>query len=101
MIITDDNNNNDVDVIDEIECEGMLKISGYRWVPITCRIEVYKETEKAVYGEITVHEDDDTSPVFGPVVKWVPKSMSDNPWFICTVLFETERRVSNKRFDAY
>jgi len=91
----------DVDVIDEIESDGMLKISDSTWVPITCRIQVDRETEKAVHGVVTVYEVDEEDPVFGPKIFWTPKSMSENPWFICTVIFETDRMVSNRRFEDY
>ena len=87
------------DIIDEIECVGML-YTLYRWIPITCTILVDRETEKAVHGMVRVVDVDDTT-IYEPQIYWVPKSMSQNPWFICTKLYDEERKVANKRFENY
>ena len=92
------NNPNEPDVIDEIECVGMLKTL-YKWIPITCTILVDRETEKAVHGTVTVTDAEDDTTIYEPQIFWVPKSMSANPWFICTQLYEEKRKVANKRFE--
>jgi len=84
--------------LDEIKCEGMLQTL-YSWVPITCIIDVDRQTEKAVHGRVTVLEEGEDDPVYTPEIFWVPKSMCQNPWFICTKLYDEENKVSNKRFD--
>jgi len=88
------------DVIDEVECVGMLQTL-YRWIPITCTILVDRETEKAVHGMVRVVDADDDTTIYEPQIYWVPKSMSKNPWFICTKLYDEERKVANKRFENY
>ena len=87
------------DVIDEIESEGMLEVYSNKWVPITTRVEVKKETEKAYFGDI--HVDDETGEVYNESDTWVPKSMAENVWWICVVKFGHERKVANKRFEAW
>ena len=32
---------------------------------------------------------------------WIPKSMADNVWWICTKMFEHPDKVANKRFESY
>jgi len=85
---------------DEITCDGMLQTS-YKWIPITCIIDVDRETEKAIHGTVTVLEEDEDNPIYTPEIFWIPKSMSTNPWFICTKLYDEERKVANKRFEMY
>ena len=86
----------------EIECEGMMETAG-QWVPIDCVVEVVKETEKAYYGMVTVYECDDygRSDVIYEKETWLPKSMSENPWWIITKMFDFSGKVSNRRFDSY
>ena len=85
---------------DEIICEGSLQTL-HKWIPITCTIIPDKETEKAIHGTITVTEDGEGTPLYEPIINWIPKSMSENPWFICTKIFDEERKVANKRFESY
>lgn len=89
------------DILDEIEAEGTIYIA-HVWIPIETSVEVYKETEKAYFGNVTVYECDDDGRVdelFKKEKTWIPKSMSDNPWWICTVMFEHPDKVANKRFE--
>jgi len=89
------------EILEVITSEGMMH-RGYRWVPITCTIEVHKETEKAVNGTVTVLSDDnneDDKIMYGPEIFWIPKSMCENVWFICTILYDEENKVSNKRWN--
>lgn len=93
--------NESVDVIDEIEAEGTI-YTAHQWITIETSVQVYKETEKAYFGDVTVYECDDDGRVDTLFVKektWIPKSMSDNPWWICTVMFEHPDKVANKRFE--
>jgi len=92
----------ELDVIDEIESEGMIYIS-HRWIPIETEVLAYKETEKAYFGNVTVYECDEDGRIdelFKKENTWIPKSMSGNPWWICTILFEHPDKVSNKRFEV-
>jgi hypothetical protein len=86
----------------EVESEGMME-SGGQWIPIDCQVSVEKETEKAYYGEVTVFECDDfgRNDVIYEKNTWLPKSMSQNPWWIVTKLFDFSGKVSNRRFDEY
>jgi len=89
------------DVISETESEGTIYIA-HRWIPIETEVIAYKETEKAYWGDVTVYECDDTGRVdelFKKENTWIPKSMSDNPWWICTVMFEHPDKVANRRFE--
>ena len=95
--------NESVDVIDEIESEGTIYIS-HQWIPIETSVQVYKisKSGKAYFGNVTVHECDDDGRVdvlFEKENTWIPISMSDNPWWICTILFEHPDKVANKRFE--
>ncbi len=88
------------DIIDEIEAEGTIYIA-HQWIPIETSVEVYKETEKAYFGNVTVHECDSDGRVdilFNKEKTWIPKSMSGNVWWICTKMFEHPDKVANKRF---
>lgn len=89
------------DFIDEISAEGTIYIA-HQWIPIETSVQVRRETEKAYFGNVTVYECDSVGRVdtlFEKTDTWVPKSMSDNPWWICTVKFEHQGKVSNKRFE--
>jgi len=93
--------NESVDILDEIESEGTIYIV-HQWIPIETSVEVYKETEKAYFGNVTVYECDDDGRIdtlFAKEKTWIPKSMSDNPWWICTKMFDHPDKVSNKRFE--
>lgn len=89
------------DVIDEINSEGTIYIS-HQWIPIETEVIVYRETDKAYFGDVTVYECDSTGRIdelFSKKRTYIPKSMSDNPWWICTVMFEHPDKVANKRFE--
>lgn len=91
-----------MDEIEEtISCEGMIFIA-HRWIPIDIEVEATKETEKAYFGDVTVYEEVDGSHMvlFEKSETWVPKSMAENPWWICTILFEHAGKVSNRRFES-
>lgn len=102
MKIPNENSNENLDVIDEIETEGTIYIA-HKWIPIETEVLAYRETEKAYFGDVTVYECDDTGRVdvlFSKKDTWIPKSMSGNPWWICTVMFEHPDKVANKRFEV-
>lgn len=102
-IQSDDYGSDYNDIIEEIESEGMI-LSTYGWTPIDTIVKVYKETDKAYFGDVTVHEVDYTgrvSVMFSKEKTWIPKSMCNNVWWICTILFEHKDKVSNRRFDGY
>ena len=84
-----------------IESEGMIHIA-HRWVPIEIEVEPKRETEKAYFGAVTVYEivEGSQEMLFEDKETWIPKSMSDNPWWICTVKFEHPGKVANKRFEV-
>ena len=83
----------------EIESEGMMQVYNGKWVQITTRIEVKKETEKAYFGALKVFEDD-YNELYSDSETWIPKSMAENVWWICTVKFEHAGKVSNRRFEV-
>lgn len=95
---------NESDVLEEITSEGTIYIS-HQWIPIETEVIVYRETEKAYFGNVTVYEcDNDDERIDILFVKentWIPKSMSGNVWWICTVMFEHSGKVANKRFVNY
>lgn len=89
------------DVLEEITSEGTIYIS-HQWIPIETEVKVYKETDKAYFGNVTVYECDSTGRIdelFSKEKTWIPKSMSGNPWWICTILFDHPDKVANKRFE--
>jgi len=91
----------DDDIIDEITSVGTIYIA-HQWIPIETSVSVYKETDKAYFGDATVYECDDDDRVeelFNKEKTWIPKSMSSNVWWICTILFEHPDKVANKRWD--
>ena len=91
------------DVLEEITTDGTIYIS-HQWIPIETEVIVYRETEKAYFGNVIVYECDGIGRVdtlFEKENTWIPKSMSDNVWWICTVMFEHPDKVANKRFDNY
>ena len=94
--------NEESETLYEVESEGMMQRSG-QWVPIDCIVKVERETEKAYYGNVTVFECDDWGrfDIIFERETWIPKSMSDNPWWITTKLFDYSGKVSNRRFDDY
>lgn len=88
----------------EIISEGMMEVFSGKWVPIEVSVIPDRETEKAYHGTIAVYEVDSSGRCddLCPETKgWVPKSMSDNPWWICTNTFSHQGKVSNRRFDGY
>ncbi len=101
VAVSNDDTRNDAAVVDFsgiIISQGML-YTRYIWVPITCIIDVDRQTEKAVHGLVTVLEVGQEDPIYPPEIYWVPKSMCTKPWFICTVLNKEENKVANRRFD--
>lgn len=89
------------DVIDEIESEGTIYIV-HQWIPIETSVKVYMETDKAYFGDVVVYECDSIGRVeelFKKEKTWIPKSMSDNCWWICTKMFDHPDKVANKRFE--
>lgn len=90
------------DILYEIKSFGMIE-GPYNWIPITCSIAVNRETDKAVHGLITVYEDDieedfKNEPLYNPEIYWVPRTQCEKPWYICTILFDEERKVANRRW---
>jgi len=84
----------------EIVSDGMLHTIG-GWIKIQTTVLPYRETEKAYYGKIRVDELVDGEPEMlygGEKTTWIPKSMADNVWWICTNTFDEKRKVSNKVF---
>jgi len=96
--------NSDPDVIDEIHAEGTIYIA-HQWIPIDTVVIVYKETDKAYFGNVVVFESvntmrvDDTGEIFKKENTWIPKSMSSNVWWICTKMFGHPDKVANRRFE--
>ena len=85
----------------EIKATGMLQII-CGWIKIQTTVLPYRETEKAYYGLIRVDEMVDGEPeILYDVEKttWIPKSMADNVWWICTNTFDERRKVSNRTFE--
>ncbi len=84
-----------------INAEGSI-YKNHDWLPIETSIIIYKKTEKAYFGDVIVYLLNDLRRVgilFEKLKTWIPKSMSDNPWWICTVMFEYKKKVANKRFE--
>ncbi len=97
----DENIIDENDILEEITSVGTIYIA-HQWIPIETSISVYKETDKAYFGDVTVYECDSTSRVdelFSKEKTWIPKSMSSNVWWIYTILFEHPDKVANKRWD--
>ena len=70
--------------------------------PIETSVVVYRETDKAYFGDVIVHECDSDGRVdilFKKEKTWIPKSMCDSPWWICTKMFDHPDKVANKRFE--
>lgn len=86
---------------DTITSQGMIEIL-HKWIPIEIEVIPKRETEKAYFGSVTVYEDVDgtNEMLFEDNETWIPKSMADNPWWICTVKFEHGGKVANKRFEV-
>jgi len=100
--LPDDIESTDTDY-EEIICEGMFQTT-YIWVRIETSVIPIRETEKAYYAKITVYEVDDIGrcdDIFPEKISWIPKSMSDNPWWICGNIFSHTGKVANRRFDEY
>ena len=93
-------NEQDSQFSDEFYSEGMMEQYG-KWIPIECAVQSNKETAKAYYGTITVFKCDEYGRALELFTKdsWIPKSMAENPWWIVTVLFKEDCKVSNRRFD--
>ncbi|MCZ6582345.1 MAG: hypothetical protein O6761_04145 [Thaumarchaeota archaeon] len=92
-----------IDVIDEINSEGTIYID-HQWIPIETEVIVYRDTDKAYFADVTVYECDSTGRIdelFKKEKTYIPKSMSDNPWWICTQIFDHPDKVANKRFEGY
>ena len=86
----------------EIKSNGMLKSIGGGWIKIQITVLPYKETERAYYGLIRVDELVDGEPEMlynGEKTTWIPKSMAENVWWICTNTFDETRKVSNRTFE--
>ena len=97
----DINLESELDESSEIESEGMIELNGV-WIPIETSVLYHRETEKAYFGKVIVYECDEwgrSDVLFEKDDTWIPKSMSDNPWWICTVLFSHPDKVSNRRFE--
>jgi len=89
------------DIIDNITAKGTIEKT-FGWYPIETSLKVYKKTNKAYFGDITVfavNGDTRLYILFEKEKTWIPKSMSDNPWWICTKLFWYSGKVANKRFE--
>lgn len=89
------------DVIDEITAEGTIYIA-HQWIPIETVVIAYKETDKAYFGDVIVHECNSTGKIdelFKKEDTWIPKSMSSNVWWICTKMFDHPDKVANRRFE--
>lgn len=86
---------------DPITSEGMIFIA-HKWIPIEIEVVPVRETEKAYFGSVIVYEVVSSSNeiLFEKEDTWIPKSMADNPWWICTVKFEHPDKVANKRFEV-
>ena len=84
-----------------ITSEGMIFIA-HKWIPINIEVEPIRETEQAFFGRVTVYEDVDygNEVLFEDEETWIPKSMAENPWWICTIKFEHQDKVANKRFEV-
>jgi len=82
-----------------IESEGAIQRE-YKWNHIICTVIVDRESEKAIHGTIYVREKNSNGfgNLHGPIINWLPKSMANNPWFICTNIFEEENKISNRRY---
>ena len=87
---------------DEFCSDGMMEQYG-QWIPIECVVQSNKETAKAYYGTITVYKCDEYGRELELFTKdsWLPKSMTCNPWWIVTQLFEEDCKVSNRRFEEW
>lgn len=85
----------------EIISEGMIE-TPVGWMKIQTTVLPYKETEKAYYAFMRVDEMVDGEPemLYGSSIdEWIPKSMTENVWWICTKKFDETRKVSNKIFE--
>jgi len=92
----------DVDEIFEtITSEGMIHIA-HKWIPIEIEVEPIRDTEKSYFGRVTVYEivNGSQEMLFEDEESWIPKTMADNPWWICTIKFEHLGKVSNKKFEV-
>ncbi len=84
----------------EITGMGMLQ-TPIGWVKIQTTLLPEKESDLAYYGMIKV--DEFVGKKLEPLYKssktdWIPKSMAQNVWWICTNKFDETRKVSNKIF---
>jgi len=90
------------DFIEPIESEGMLKVDK-KWIPILVSVEPIRQTAKAYYATIDVYKVvSDSGRIIGKVwpsrETWCPKSMADNPYWICNNIWSDGKRVANRRF---
>lgn len=89
---------------DEIISEGMMEVDSLNWIPIEVSVTPQRETEKAYYARVAVYEVDDfgrCDDIYPEKLTWIPKSMSGNPWWICSNIFDNTGKVANRRFDEY
>ena len=94
------NNKTNHERYDEITSEGTIHQNG-RWIPIEISIIPDFDTEKAYHCDVIVykiHEGIRSGIIFSKEDTWVPKSMAQSPWWICTVKFEHTDKVANRRF---
>jgi len=81
---------------DDITSKGAI-LNQSRWFPIEVVVSVEKTTEKALFGNVTVYHGDNREEEIFSKESWVPKTMSSNPWWIITQIFNHKNRVSNSR----
>ena len=83
-----------------ITAECMIEID-YMWHNCETVVTIQRETEKAYFGDVVVYNADYHKEIYVKESTWIPKSMSCNVWWICTILFGHTGKVSNKRFEVY
>lgn len=93
------------DIIDEITADGSICRYG-RWFPIETVVRVYRESKSglAFFGDVRVYEKNDYCQeelLFQKDDTWIPISVCDNPWWICTIMFGYSDKVSNKSFEDW
>ncbi len=100
MIIPGDGSFDESSDYSEITSKGMI----YRvntWIKIKSTVLPLRETEKAYYAIMKIDEitHDGLDNLYGNSIKdWIPKSMVNNIWWICTKKFDETNRVSNNVF---
>lgn len=89
------------DLLGYVYGEGTIEIH-HLWGEIQTKVQIFRETEKAYFGNVTVNMVIDGglgARLYHKKDTWIPISMSQNPYWICTVMFGHPEKVSNKRFD--